>query len=290
MKKQLFILSGILIIIGFLMVILLTRKNNDGISGSGMIEVTEVNIASKITGHIEKLSVEEGQAVNQNDTLLVIEHKELLSQKQKVESMLKTAQLSLSALKLKEYDLKNDLDRIRNLYAVGDVSKKELESYELQYKILQTNIKKARANIDVVSAELSLINNQLSNAFITSPITGIVLARNFEVGELVTPGKNILRIGNLDTAWLKIFIPETEIGKIRLGARALVYVDAYPKETFTGQVNWISDEAEFIPKNVQTREERADLVFAIKVTIPNPAQKLLPGMPADARIIENAHR
>ena len=107
---------------------------------------------------------------------------------------------------------------------------------------------------------------------------------------MVVPGARLFKIGNLNDAWLKIYLVEKDIGKISLGAKAQVGVDAYPKEVFTGAVTWIAKEAEFTPKNIQTKEERTGLVFAVKISIPNPEQKLLPGMPADARILENGHR
>jgi HlyD family secretion protein len=145
---------------------------------------------------------------------------------------------------------------------------------------LRAGLKAARAQIDLAQA-------QLANAYILSPIAGVVLARNFEVGELVFPGAQILKIGDLKQAWLRIYVPEKQMGRIRLGKPAAVYADAYRGEKFTGKVTWIAREAEFTPKNIQVREERSQLVFAVKIAIENGDEKLLPGMPADAEICEN---
>jgi len=290
MKKQIFLIVVILIIIAAVLVLLFTGERKTAITGSGMIEVEEVDISARINGRIEKLTAAEGDLVEKGDTLGVIEHRELLARRRKALTGLNVAKLSLEEIRLKKKDFKKDLERIRELYAVGDVAKKELENYELQYRLLKMNEEKAKENIEGVSADLELIKTQLENAFITSPISGVVLARNFEEGEAVFVGARIFRIGDLNRAWLKIYLPETEIGKISLGSEAEVHVDAYPDEVYKGRVTWISREAEFTPKNIQTKEERADLVFAVKITIPNPEQKLLPGMPADAEILENAHR
>jgi len=256
------------------------------IYGSGIIEINELTIASKISGNIKAIFVNEGDEVNIGDTLVIIEHKELLAQKQEANAGLLAAEQSLKEIEIKGKNLLKNLERVRNLHKSGDISDKELENLESQYDILIVQEGGAKAQIEGAKARMSLINTQLDNACILSSLNGIVLNRYYEPVELVISGSSILKIGDLKTAYLKIYLSEKDLGCVHLGKRAEIYVDAYPKQIFSGEVTYISSEAEFTPKNIQTRDERAGLVFAIKITIPNPDAKLLPGMTADARIIE----
>jgi len=104
----------------------------------------------------------------------------------------------------------------------------------------------------------------------------------------VAAGKPLVLLGDLDHPWIKVYVPETVVGKIRLGTPARVLVDSFPGQPFQGTVSWVADQAEFTPKNVQTAEERVNLVYAVKITIQNAQRKLKAGMPADAEILFGA--
>ena len=290
MKKRIVLLIILALVVVIALSIVLTRKRTTGIFGSGMIEVEEVDVSTKVTGQIREIKAKEGALVNQGDTLVILEHRELLAQKDQASANLQVAEQSINEMKFKKQQLEKDVARIRNLYATGGTSEDEKENIETQLEVLNTQENKAKASLKAAQAGLNLIQTQIDNAYILSPITGFVLAKNFDQGELVIPGARLFKIGNLNDAWLKIYLVEKDIGRIALGAKAKVQVDAYPKEFFEGTVTWIAKEAEFTPKNIQTKEERTGLVFAVKISIPNPNQKLLPGMPADARILENGHR
>jgi multidrug resistance efflux pump len=112
----------------------------------------------------------------------------------------------------------------------------------------------------------------------------MVLERPAHEGENALPGTSLLSLGNLDAVELTIYVPEPQVGRVQLDQTAAVSVDSFPGETFAGRVVWISDEAEFTPKNIQTTEERINTVFAVKISTPNPDHKLKPGMPADAKV------
>jgi HlyD family secretion protein len=289
MKRRFIVLAIIGIVVIVVLVVLLTRTKPLDIYGSGMIEVQEVDISTKLSGQIQQLRVDEGDVVKQGDTLVIIDHRELSAQKDEALASIRAAQQNLEELTLKKTNTEKNLERIKNLYETGDIAQKELEDFELQMQIVIAEEKKAQAGLHASEAQLSLIQTQIDNAYILSTLDGVVLSKNFDEGELVFTGAKIVTIGDLTSAWLKIYLAETDIGKVSLGSDARVLVDAYPEETFTGTVTWISSEAEFTPKNIQTKDERAELVFAIKITIPNPGQKLLPGMPADAFIAYNVH-
>lgn len=145
----------------------------------------------------------------------------------------------------------------------------------------------AEAQVQQAEAALGSVEVQLDNLNLTAPRDGIISDRPANPGELATPGATLMNLGDLDQVTLTVFIPETQIGRVRVGQTARVEVDAYPSETFEGTVAFIALEAEFTPKNVQTEEERVNLVFAVKITLDNPDHRLKPGMPADAEIISD---
>jgi len=145
----------------------------------------------------------------------------------------------------------------------------------------------AEAQVRQAEAALASLEVQLDKLNLTAPRDGIITERPANPGELASPGATLMNLGDLDQVTLTVFIPETQIGRVRVGQSARVEVDAYPGETFEGGVAFIALEAEFTPKNVQTEEERVNLVFAVKITLDNPDHRLKPGMPADAEIISD---
>jgi multidrug resistance efflux pump len=143
----------------------------------------------------------------------------------------------------------------------------------------------AQAQLKKAEAALARLELQLDKLSLTAPIDAIVLEQPAQPGELAAPGVTLLKLGDLNQVTLKVFVPETEIGLVRLGHPARVRVDAYAAETFAGVVTFIAQEAEFTPQNVQTKEERVNLVFAVKISLDNPEHRLKPGMPAGAEIL-----
>jgi len=140
----------------------------------------------------------------------------------------------------------------------------------------------ARARLGQARAALELARARLAETRIHSPLTGVVLHKHAEVGETASPGVALLTLVDPNDVWLRAWVPEPDVGRVRLGQAARVTVDAYPDRTFPGRVTEIASEAEFTPRNVQTRRERANLVFRIKITVTNVDGILKPGMPADA--------
>lgn len=132
--------------------------------------------------------------------------------------------------------------------------------------------------------QLEVAQKVKDNYVIIAPITGTVILQELFQGEVVTPGTPIVTLADTDDLWVKIYIPEHYIGKVKNGSMADIEVDSFPREVFSGRVTYISDQAEFIPKNIQTKEERINQVFAVRVKITNKEQKLKIGMPADVYI------
>jgi HlyD family secretion protein len=145
----------------------------------------------------------------------------------------------------------------------------------------------AQAQVQQAKAALTRVEVQLDKLKLSAPRDGIITDRPANPGELATPGATLMNLGDLDQVTLTVFIPETQIGRVHVGQVSRVSVDAYPGETFEGSVTFIAPEAEFTPKNVQTEEERVNLVFAVKISLENPDHRLKPGMPADAEIVSD---
>lgn len=156
----------------------------------------------------------------------------------------------------------------------------------LQVKVAESNVSQAEAGLKQAQAALSVIDVQLEKTVVKAPVEGIILARNIEVGETIAPNAVVLTVGQLENVNLTVYIPETEYGKVKLNEKVSIQVDSFPDETFTGTVVYISDQAEFTPRNVQTMEGRRTTVYAVKIDVPNPDLKLKPGMPADVTFEE----
>jgi HlyD family secretion protein len=143
----------------------------------------------------------------------------------------------------------------------------------------------AQALVVEARAAHAVAQARLAETRLVAPLTGVVLRKNLEVGETANPRVPILTLVDTGDMWLRAYVPETDIGRIRVGQRAALSVDAYPRRTFPGEVSEIASEAEFTPKNVQTKKERVNLVFRIKIAVTNAGGLLKPGMPADAALV-----
>lgn len=142
----------------------------------------------------------------------------------------------------------------------------------------------AEAQVAEARAVLALARKRAAEMLLVSPLDGVVLRKNLEVGETANPGVAILTLMDPRDVWLRGYVPETDVGRLKIGQGAAIAVDAYPDRRFAGRITEIANEAEFTPKNVQTKKERVNLVFRIKIAIDNPDGTLKPGMPADAEI------
>jgi HlyD family secretion protein len=173
-----------------------------------------------------------------------------------------------------------------------DVARAQLNQNEALLAQAQSNLKKiettekkievAKAQVNVAQAALDLANLQLNYTTLRAPFKGIITTRNVEPGEIITPNREVFTLSDLTTVDLKIFVDETEIGKVKPGQTVEVAIDTFPDKKYTGKVSYISPEGEFTPKIIQTHKERVKLVYLVKVNIPNPNLELKTGMPADA--------
>jgi HlyD family secretion protein len=161
-----------------------------------------------------------------------------------------------------------------------------VEASRKDIEIQREGIRGARARQRELAAQLDSARVQLGYTEITAPLDGVILTRNIEAGEVVVPRSPVVTLANLNELWINVYVPETQTGHVRLGQKALIQVDSFPQEQFTGAVTFISSESEFTPKTIQTEEERIKLVYRVKITIDNTRQRLKPGMPADALLVD----
>lgn len=149
----------------------------------------------------------------------------------------------------------------------------------------QETIDQARARLEQIKQALAVAETRLSYTTIVAPIGGVVLSENLEAGMYAAPGTPVVTVGDLVNLWLRAYISETDLGRVKVGQRVRVTTDTYPGKHYEGQVSFIASQAEFTPKNVQTEKERVKLVYRIKIDIQNPGMELKPGMPADAEVL-----
>ncbi len=163
-------------------------------------------------------------------------------------------------------------------------SLKMAESNALEIKRRQQDLAFRRSEIERAKANLALIETQLSDTIAISPVDGVVLVKAADVGEILAAGTTVVTVGDIDHPWLRAYINETDLGRVKLGTKAKITTDSYPGKTYEGKVSFIASEAEFTPKQIQTKEERVKLVYRIKIDLDNRQHELKSNMPADAVI------
>ena len=185
---------------------------------------------------------------------------------------------------VKEGPRKEDIDAARALVDRSHAQLRLAEASRIEVARLQEETRTREAEIRQAQAQLAVIETQLADTEVISPIDGVVLVKSVEPGEVVAAGTTVVTIGDLDRPWLRAYVNETDLGKVKLGGEAKVTTDTFPGKTYSGRVSFISSEAEFTPKQIQTQEERVKLVYRIKIDLANPNHELKSNMPADAVI------
>ncbi|MEZ5360692.1 MAG: efflux RND transporter periplasmic adaptor subunit [Candidatus Zixiibacteriota bacterium] len=261
--------------------------------GSGMIEATEVMVSAEASGRIEELYAEKGMDIEIDQALALIDTTTPALQLAQAEAVLESAQVKLSAdgLAISRAELtvslaEKEYKRIQTLLKSGSANQQQFDNVDNALRQAELGLSTARtartatqAEISRINAEIALLKKRLQDCRPVSPLTGTVIDTYVEVGELVAPGKAMVRIARLDTVEVDIYVPPNDLTEIHIGDKADVDPEDGREAPLSGRVVWISPKAEFTPKNVQTKEARADLVYAVKVRIPNPNNDLKIGMP-----------
>jgi len=289
---------------------------------SGNIEAHESLVGFKVPGRIVDLPIEEGQQVEQGALLARLDDADYKQRVSIDEATVRVRDSSLAltlagtrqqevkaaqqTMKDAEADLdekKIDNQRAQQLFVKDEVSAQErdltataLKRAEAIFKASQQryneavegsrkeDIAIAHANLNEAGANLGLSQVNLGYTILRAPFAGVVTVRQAELGEVVSPGSPVITLSDLDHIWLRAYVAETDLGRIHWGQEATITTDTYPGKQYHGRISFISPDAEFTPKSVQTYKERVTLVYRIKIDIDNPNHELKPGMPADTRI------
>jgi len=289
------------------------------IRGSGIIEVTQVDVAFEVSGRMIERSVDEGAMVDKGEPVGRLDDREYRlrvtrasaskeaadaryrmmmkgSREQEVGRALAAREASDAALAMQT----REYARISRLHAEGIVAQTERDRLEnlvanaraahdqavqqldqLREGFRTEEIEGARAELQRAGADLDLAELDLARCQLFAPAAGRVLSKSREPGEMVQPGTPIVTLGDLSRPWVNVYVGERDLGKVRLGMAAQVTVDSFPDHPFNGKVTFIAERAEFTPKNIQTPDERVKLVYRVKVELETRDEALKPGMPAD---------
>jgi HlyD family secretion protein len=290
---------------------------------SGNIEVTAVEASFRIPGRVSERVVDEGEMVRAGQFIARLESDDLAHEVARRRADLQAAQAVLAELlagsrneeiaqaeailaaaQAEAKRVADDFRRQEELFRREVIPQQRLDAARAAYDTTRAQLRQAgealalvrkgprreridqsRARLGEAKAALALAGARLGYTTLTSPVSGLVLSKNIEPGEQVAAGTPVVTLGEMANVWVRAYIAETDLGRIKVGQKARVTTDTWPGKAYDGTVTFIAAEAEFTPKNVQTRKERVKLVYRVKIAIPNPNMELKPGMPADAEII-----
>lgn len=300
-----------------------TDSTRDRIEASGTIEATEADLGFQTSGRVEAIAVKEGDAVQQGDALARLDRAELIARLDAANAQLqgarallaelergarpeeqRQAEAAVDAARRKMQEMQASLARTRKLYEGGAVSREQLDQAQTAFTVARSQADQAQQQLSMVNtgprserldaqravvrqaqAAVAQVEANLDNAIILAPFAGIVTVRHREPGESVSGGLPVLTVLNPRDRWVRIYVREDEVGRVKLGQTAAIRSDSHPGKTYNGRVTFIAAQAEFTPRNVQTAEERVKLVYAVKVAIAgDEANELKSGVPADVTL------
>jgi HlyD family secretion protein len=290
---------------------------------SGNIEITDVEVGFKIPGRVEKRLLSEGEMFKAGQVVARLDNQDLAQEIAQRKAQVAVAQAALTELRTgsrpeeigqaaailerNQADgerARIEFERQKKLYEREVISTREYDLAKTTFEGTEARIREARegltlirkgprqekidqakAALDQAKEVLALAETRMGYSVLIAPISGIVLSENVEPGEYVSPGTPVITVGDLSRVYLRAYINETDLGRVKLGQKVRVLTDTFPGKAYEGKITFMAPQAEFTPKNVQTEKERVKLVYRIKVDIPNPQLELKPGMPADGEIL-----
>ncbi len=277
----------ILFTVMFLLVACGNKKGNQ--DAAGAFEATEVVVSSQSSGQIVQLNVIEGQALEANkevgliDTIqLYLKKEQLLASMKAVDSRSYTISLQIASIKQQIANYRTELIRFQNLVKSNAANQKQVD--DIQYQIdllnrqlaaqtetLQNNNNSVSAEVASLHIQVQQINDLIQKSIIVSPISGVVLSKYAESGEITMQGKALFKVADMSTIYLRAYITADQLTQLKLNQEVSVFVDFGKKEMreYPGNITWISDKAEFTPRTILTKNERANLVYAVKIAVKN---------------------
>ncbi len=264
-------------------------SKNDKHDASGTFEATEIIVSSEATGRILELNIEEGMDVicNQvvghiDSTQLLLKKKQLLATRKAVESRRPDIQVQIAAIEKQIETAKAEKQRIENLLRANAATQKQLDDASAQIAILEKQLEAHRSSLEIsnrsignesstIDIQIAQIDDQLQRCKVISPIDGTVIVKYAEKGELTAQGKPLFKVADIKNMFLRAYITSDQLTKIQISQPVKVFADFGANEyrEYDGVVTWISSKSEFTPKTVHTKDERANLVYAIKIAVEN---------------------
>lgn len=270
-------------------------RNNNKADGYGNFEATEITVSSEANGKIEFLKIDEGDVlkpltqVGLIDTLqLYFTKQQLIASKNSITAksanVLSQKSVLLEQLKTTQIESK----RINNMYIENAATKRQVDEIDGRVNVIEKEIQSVNtqnapiiSELKTIDVQIEKINDQIEKSKITNPISGTVLTKYSEPGEITAFGKPLYKIANISEMTLRVFISETQLSQIKMGQEVFVKIDGLEEmKTYKGTISWIASQAEFTPKIIQTKEERVNLVYAVKVKVKNDGSLKI-GMPAE---------
>jgi HlyD family secretion protein len=285
------------IIIGLLIFgnLLVACKNNEKADGYGNFEATEITVSAENSGKLMQFNVEEGQLLKKGDYVgfidtipLSLKRDQLLTSKSIVYSKSGSVLSQKNVLNAQLKTATINKNRIENLIRENAGTQKQLDDINGEINVIQKQIKSIESQnspvineIESIDVQLRQVEDLLQKSKIVNPVNGTVLSKYAEVNELTSFGKPLYKIADLSTMELRVYVSETQLSNIKIGQEVTVKIDAGDTmNNFKGNITWIASEAEFTPKIIQTKEERVNLVYAVKVAVKNDGSLKI-GMPAE---------
>ncbi len=265
------------------------HSKNSATDASGTFEATEVMISAQANGIIEAFTVEEGYNVPAGvvlgyiDTVqLALKKKQLQASLRAIKAKLPDVGIQIAALEQQLATAGKEQKRLENLVRSNAAPQKQLDDVNAQLEVLQKQLNASRSSLengnasasdemDALKAQLEQVEDLLAKSYIQSPIGGTVLVKYAEQGELAAPGKVLFKVADMNRMKLRVYVTADQLAKLKVGQQVRVNAEFGTTENkaYRGTVTWISDKSEFTPKTIQTRDERANLVYAVFVSVPN---------------------
>ena len=256
---------------------------------SGVFEVTEVIVSARVAGEIMDLDIDEGTEVTAGEPVEYIDTVQLYLQRLQLEANVKAAESRIcdvekqTAALLQQIDTqKKEQTRFENLVNANAGNRKQLDDITAAINLLEKQLDaqtetlingnaNAKAQAEALKAQIALTDDMISKSTIASPVDGTVMAKYVEKGELAVQGRTLFKVANINDMYLKAYITSGQITGLKIGQEVKVFADSgdSDRKEYRGVISWISDKAEFTPKTIQTRDERANLVYAVKIKVQN---------------------
>lgn len=277
------------------------NNNKFAHDASGTFEATEIIVSSEASGKIESLHLKEGDIIQKgqyvgyiDSTQTYLKKLQLLASHKSVTASRPSLNLQIAATKEEIAKAETEKRRVNNLFAAGAATQKQVDDAESQVKVLQKTLQAQTNSINTsvnsldeqassVDIQIAQVQDMLDKCKIISPITGTVLNKYSEEGEITSPGKPLFKIADTQNLYLRAYIVSEQLENVKIGQNVIIFINQTEgtQKSYSGRVTWISDKAEFTPKTIQTKDERQNLVYAIKVAVTNTDGLIKIGMYGD---------